>query len=161
MSFHNRNLHMLKNWEPDSTFDPAIDRLLVTTDWDDTFVAYWHKNAIGEQGHLAIDKDFLPENLQELPLALKLYHGLPADDNWHVFIYDGDLTASGPRLDITAIGSGWSWSIGTSLGIADIEPVTLDQIDPTKVSPILGGIYMRSEQVRIMRSEYDKRLSAA
>lgn len=161
MPFHNRNLHMLKNWEPDTTFDPTTDRLLVTTSWGDTFVAYWHKNAVEDHGHLAIDMDFPPENLQEIPGSLELYQNFHTSENWYVFIYDGDLTENGPRLDLIAAGDGWSWNISTSLSIASIEPVTLDEIDPTAVSSILGGIYLRSEQVRIVSREYDRLRSVA
>lgn len=160
MPFRNRNLHMLKNWEPDTSFDPASDRLLVTTDWGDTFVAYWHRSDAAQMGHLAIDMDFPMENLQEIPELLKLYHDFHTSEGWYVFIYDGELTESGPRLDIIAAGDAWSWSISTSLGIADIKPVQLSELDQYEVSASLGGIYLRSEQVRITSREYDKLRSA-
>lgn len=149
MPFRNRNLQMLANWEPDEDFDPTTDRLLITTNWGDTFVAYWQRNHTMSQGHLAVDMDFAPSNLMEIPELLKLYQDFHTHEDWYVFLYDGDQTSSGPKLDIIALGAGWAWDIHTSLGVERVEPVKLSDIDPGKISPTMGGIYIQESRIRI------------
>lgn len=161
MPFRNRNLHMLANWEPDEDFNPTTDRLLITTNWGDTFVAYWQKSPLMTEGHLAVDMDFPPANLAQIPQLLKLYEDFHTHEDWYVFLYDGDQTASGPKLDIIALGAGWAWDIHTSLGIEHVEPVKLADIDPSMLSSTMGGIYIEESRIRVTDRSRSKQPTVA
>lgn len=156
MPFHSCELELLKNWVPGPDFDTTVDRLLLYTDWSHVLVL---RNIPGDEGRvqLILDPDFLPTNMSVIPSELKMIHDFHIQDDWWVCLYDGEMTSSGPKIDLQAIGSGWSWNIRTSLGITKIEPIALDEIDHGKISTILDGIYIYAFDAKIHDRDYDRR----
>ena len=156
MPFHSRELELLKNWVPGPDLDTTVDRLLLYTDWSHVLVL---RNIPGDEGRvqLILDPDFLPTNMSVIPSELRMIHDFHIQDDWWVCLYDGEMTSSGPKIDMTAMGVGWSWDIRTSLGIRKIEAVTLDDIDRSEISTILDGIYIEPIKATIHDRDYDRR----
>ena len=155
MPFQQQNLAMLKEWIPDPhRFDQANDRLLATTNWGDHFLLMWSE-ATGEHGKLMFDPTCMPANLSEISRELNVWHRIRAiddDGRWYVYIYDGELTASGHQIEIEAMGPGWTWKIHTSLGIECIVPVGLDVLNTQLLRKPLGGIYIQPGNLRVLES---------
>lgn len=146
MPYQERGLTMFRNWEPNpQDFDPEVDRLLVTTSWNDTFVVRPGPNSGDSLDHV-IDPQFMPSNLQEIPRQLKLYRTLPfqwdaSQHPWYIFLYDGEMTAGGPFIEMEAIGVGWTRPIRCSTTIQRIQPVRIEDIDPKRLCVDLDGVH--------------------
>lgn len=144
MPYKKLGLHMFRDWEPDDQHDAEIDRLLVTTSWGDTFVVRSGPGSGDGLDHV-IDPNFMPDNLALIPSELRLYRTVPLDWDatkfpWFIFLYDGEMTSGGPRIEMEAVGTGWTRSITTSLTIEEIRPLRKDEISHGDVSDGLRGV---------------------
>lgn len=157
MPFANRNLQMLRNWEPDEHFDPTTDRLLLTSSEDELIVAYWHRSHDRATGHLAVDLDFTSKTFADIPVELRMYHNFHTQEDWCVFLYDGDMTADGPKLDIVAMGQGWRWEMHTSLCLKIIQPVSVDDLRQLQLPEYLSGVYVQAHRADIVSRDSDAR----
>lgn len=136
---------MLRDLEPNPVdFDPEVDRLLITTSWNDTFVVRQGPNSSDSFNHI-IDPQFMPDNLKRIPRKLRYEGGLsfPWDANdypWYVFLYDGEMTGGGPFVDLRAVGLGWRLPISAHVTIVKAVSVRIDQIDTNELCQDLSGI---------------------
>ncbi len=157
MPFINRNFQVLRSWEPDQHFDPITDRLLLTTSEDEPIVAYWYRDHDQATGHLAVDMNFTSKTFASIPAQLRMYHNFRTQEDWCVFLYDGDMTADGPRLDLVAIGQGWKWEMHTSLSLKMIQPVSVEDLRELQLPEYLSGVYMQAHRAYIVNRDSDAR----
>lgn len=146
MPYKERGLTMFRNWEPDpKDFDPEVDRLLVTTNWGDTFVVRPGPNSGDSLDHV-IDPLFMPDNMGNIPKQLKTYRTLPFDWDaskhpWYIFLYDGEMTSGGPFIEMEAVGIGWTRPIRCSVTIERIVPVCIEDIKRRELCVDLTGVH--------------------
>ena len=145
MPYRQRGLTMFRDWEPDSKdFDPEVDRLLVTTSWHDTFVVRSGPNSGDSLDHI-IDPEFMPNNLRNIPRQLATHRTLPFEWDatkhpWYIFLYDGEMTGSGPFILMEAVGIGWTRPITCSVTIDSIESVRVEDINRRKLCVDMQGV---------------------
>ena len=144
MPFKKRGLTMFRDWEPDIQFNRDIDRLLVTTSRGDTFVAATGPEA-DDGTTFVVDKQFMPQNLAELPHQLMKVRPLPLEWDasafpWEIFLHDGEMTDYGPFLLTEAVGIGWQCTMSAHFTITCIDPVRVDEIDRTQLARTVRGL---------------------
>lgn len=145
MAFRKRGLTSLRDWEPDTEFNEATDRLLVATSKGDEFIARMGPED-DDGSTFIVDKQFMPSNLASLPHKLKRFRSLPlewdaAQFPWETFLYDGEMTHDGPYLLVEAVGIGWTCPINADFTIAHIEPVHIDDVAPIQLAKELRGVH--------------------
>ncbi len=145
MPYKKRGFYTIREWVPDDDFDPEVDRLLITTDWGDTFVACMAPDGTDSLS-LIVDPEFMPDNLGTIPSELR-YRTVPLNWDatklpWYIFLYDGEMTGSGPKIDMVAVGTGgWTRPIRTSLVYASIESVRKQDIITKHLAHNIDGVY--------------------
>lgn len=144
MPFKQRGLAILRDWMADEDFDLEVDRLLLKTNWGDTFLAALDPNNSNRDSFI-VDPTYMPENLALITMELRTQFGErgreAAKEPWHLKLYDGEMTASGPKLEMMAIGAGWSMPVRAGFGLVSITPVRVDELDSSQLVRIIDGVY--------------------
>ncbi len=143
MPFKKRDIPSFNAWEPGKDFKSNVDRLLISTTFNDTFVAKWSTDR-ASSGHLIMDPDFLPQNIQNIPRRIRNEHRidvLASGHPWQVNLHDGVLAAGGGHfIEMTVIGNGWILEVTSSVSPTDIKPANRARINRRELCHDLDGI---------------------
>lgn len=143
MPFQKRHIAMLNDWAPNESFEPEVDRLLVTLSSRELLVVQMGPKE-DEGTTLVLDLEYMPLNL--LNVAHNLRHRtVPLNWRaemypWDIFVFDEKMTSDGPPISFEAAGLGWFCTIKCEHIIDRVEPVRKEELACINLTRKLSGL---------------------